>query len=179
MKIRQEKPEFDGADEEAAAQALRGLDLGTGIPRKEIPDQYWQNLLVRTNKGIDDVSSPKALSISWAARVAIPGVVAVVSFVVALHYYAPVQSNRTNSLNTIVQSLPAQMVDSMITVSAVRGDEGDMAAVGNALFDVSRDQAEDYFIQNGQETILVETLDDQQADKFFQALNQKQSQVPL
>jgi hypothetical protein len=69
---------------------------------------------VKINGKIDDATSGKALSISWAARVAIPGVVAIVSFLVGLHYFAPDASRHAPSVAEVVLALPPAAIDSLL-----------------------------------------------------------------
>src|SRR5512141_561288 len=93
MKFRQEPRDITESEERELVDSVRALELeggekGTAPP---ISDAYWQNLIIRTNQRVDAAASAKAISISWAARVAIPGVVAIVSFLIALQYYVPVQ----------------------------------------------------------------------------------------
>ena len=80
---------------EELRQALRQADLSL----EHLPSEtYWSNLLVRTNERIDHATSGKAISLSWAARVALPGVITIVFFFVALrYYYEPGQSGNNTS----------------------------------------------------------------------------------
>ncbi|MGA9119791.1 MAG: hypothetical protein WB699_10540, partial [Bacteroidota bacterium] len=160
MKLRPEKIVPEERDERTLAEEIRTLAGETpGRENDVLPERYWANLLVRTNRRIDDATSPKALSISWAARVAIPGVVAVLSFVVALHYYAPVQPRDAMSLASVVRSLPDRDVDSIFVAGAGR-EEGALQTVGlsDDMLQVSKEQIAEYFIDNGRETQLVELL---------------------
>src|SRR4030042_6452064 len=77
----------DGQEQQAVEelrQALRQTDLS---PEHAPSEPYWSNLLVRTNERIDHATSGKAISLSWAARVALPGVITIIFFFVALRYY--------------------------------------------------------------------------------------------
>ena len=175
MKLRTEKYIPDDQAERSLVEEIKPFAGPSGRPREdEMPDHYWTNLLVRTNRRIDDATSPRALSISWAARVAIPGVVAVVSFVIALHYYAPVRPEPAVTLASIVRAMPDQDVDSLYVIGAGQ-NEGALPTVGVSedVLQVSRDQIAEYFIENGKESQLVEALDDQQASDFLKALSNR------
>jgi len=175
MKLRADKTIPDDLAERSLVEEIKTLASQSPDPgRTERPAAYWANLLVRTNQRIDDATSTRALSISWAARVAIPGVVAVLCFVFALHYYAPERPELAASLNSVVQTLPDQTVDSLLVAGAGQG-EGALPAmgIGDEILQVSREQVADYMIDNGRETQLIEAMDDQQADAFLNALSQE------
>ncbi len=132
-------------------------------------DPYWQNLLVRTNRRIDEVSGVKALSISWALRVAIPGVVAIVFFLIGLHYYAPQRQEKETSIEAVVLSLPTEAQDSLLTtlpfddrLSAVSSDQ--------RLFEPTQEQIAAYMMDNGSTEVLVQTLTDSQFDELLNGL---------
>ncbi len=184
MKFRQGKPTHTDAEEQELTRQIRELarestPSGDTPGEREArlegpagpPNAYWQNLLVRTNRKIDKVTSPLAISLSWALRVAIPGVVAVLSFVIGLHYYAPIRHATPDNLETAVLALPERVVDSVVTSAAVR-DEAPAAAavVGEQVFDVPHEEIAEYFSESGTETTLVESLDDKQADALLAAL---------
>ncbi len=175
MKLRAEKTIPDDQAEHVLVEAIKAIDAKTrGTAPNVRPDQYWANLLVRTNSRIDDATSPRAISISWAARVAIPGVVAVLSFVVALHYYAPVQPESADNLATVIRSLPEQAVDSLLVLGAGQS-EGALPTIGlgDEVLRVPSDQITDYFIENGEASQIVETMNDGQVDTFYTALSNR------
>ncbi|HMK38239.1 MAG TPA: hypothetical protein VK569_02785, partial [Bacteroidota bacterium] len=73
MKYRMEKIPLTAEAERELTSEIRQLAGSTGDGKAPGPsDAYWQNLVVKINARIDDATSAKALSISWAARVAIP-----------------------------------------------------------------------------------------------------------
>jgi hypothetical protein len=160
MKWRQEQEKIpEGAERELESE-LRALDAGSGtVP--PVPGPYWQNLIVRTNKRIDAVSSGRGITVSWAARVAIPGVVAVISFLIGLHYYAPETGPRTESVSTIIAALPDQAVDSLLADRVLLGGESPAKELlGEKAFEVSREQFTEYFIAQGSSQRLLESLDE-------------------
>ncbi len=172
MKLRPEKTIADDQAERLLVEEIRANASQSPRPDLDPPsDAYWANLLVRTNARIDEATSTKALSISWAARVAIPGVVAVLSFVIALHYYAP-RTDRGDTVAAVVRTMPEQTFDSLLVAGAGQG-EGALPAVGigDDIIQVPREQIAEYFIDNGREGQLVESMDDQQAKAFFTALS--------
>jgi hypothetical protein len=160
MKWRQEQEKIPESVERELESELRALDAGSG-PVPPVPGPYWQNLIVRTNKRIDAVSSGRGITISWAARVAIPGVVAVISFLIGLHYYAPETGSPTDSVLTIIAALPDRAVDSLLADRVLLGGEPpakDLA--GEKAFEVSEEQFSEYFIAQGSSQKLLESLDE-------------------
>ena len=90
MNMKQANPDSSASDEQKLAAEIERMTGGTRrTDEHDLPGTYWSNMLVKTNSRIDDVSSVRALSIGWALRVAIPGVVAIISFLIGLHYYSP------------------------------------------------------------------------------------------
>lgn len=172
MKFRQEPRDITESEERELVDSVRALELeagekGTAPP---ISDAYWQNLIIRTNQRVDAAASAKAISISWAARVAIPGVVAIVSFLIALHYYVPVQTRQHSDVESVVLALPERAVDSLLTDSALPEETLVAVAANENLFDVSSEQIGDYLIENGNSTMLVELLPQEQADQMLDLL---------
>jgi hypothetical protein len=166
------KPEKDRVTDEEARileNDVRRLDASS----TDVPDQppvYWQNLIVRTNARIDAASSGKALSISWAARVAIPGVVAIVSFLVGLHYYVPEPAGDDTTVETVVLSLPASSLDSMMSDPSRVDPALSVADVGSDLFDLSSEQITDYLIVHGAASTAVEALSDSEKTELLAVL---------
>jgi hypothetical protein len=171
MKLRHEKQDIAESEERALVSVVRALERKTeGEPASAPSEAYWQNLIVRTNQRVDAATSGKALSISWAARVAIPGVVAIVSFFIALHYYMPVEKRQHSDLESIVLSLPNRVVDSLLTDSSLSEETLVAIAANENLFDVPSEQIGEYFIENGNASTAVEVLPDQQADQMLDVL---------
>jgi len=139
---------------------------GTGGP----PDHYWQNLPVRVNERIDRATSGKALSISWAARVAIPGAVAIMSFLVGLHYYVPEPPASEVTVTTVVLSLPNTAIDSILADPGRVDPSLSIAEAGPDVFDVSREQIADYLVASGNTTAAVEGLTEKETGKLLAAL---------
>jgi hypothetical protein len=172
MKLRQAKPEITEDDEHRLVAEIRRLasDASGGGPTGP-PDAYWANLIIRTNRRIDEATSGKALSISWAWRVAVPGVVAVVSFLIGLHYYAPVQPQRDDMMiEKAVLSLPEGTLDSLLTHPEQLDPPLTVADIGGDPFEISGDVIADYLISNQRATDLVETMSDTEADQVIAAL---------
>lgn len=171
MKFRQEHRDITESDERELVDSVRALEreteTGSAAP---ISDAYWQNLIIRTNQRVDAAASGKAISISWAARVAIPGVVAIVSFLIALHYYVPVQTQRHSDVESIVLALPDRAVDSLLTDSTLSEETLVAVAANENLFDVPSEQIGEYLIENGNANVLVELLPEQQADHMLDLL---------
>lgn len=171
MKFRQNTPLPDEAAELELEASVRQLAVRTGEAEPAgPPDTYWQNLIVRTNVGIDGASSGKALTLSWAARVAIPGVVAIVSFLIGLKYYAPEQRGSEPSLKSVVLALPDGVIDSLQTSRAVSDRLADIAEAGIDIFEVSTEDVRLYFVQEGQLSDAASSLDDQQVTEVLALL---------
>jgi hypothetical protein len=134
-------------------------------------DAYWQNLLVRTNRRIDDVTSGKALSISWALRVAIPGVIAIISFLIGLHYYVPERASKGTSVEAVVLALPAETQDSLLATLPLNDRLAALSSYGD-YFDLSREQIAGYMIDNGTTGTLLETLTEDQVEKLLISLGE-------
>jgi hypothetical protein len=164
MKLRQEKIGITDAEEHELEASVRSLavqsggDGSAGLP----PPVYWQNLIVRINTRIDREESGKMLSIHWALRVAIPGVVAILSFVIGLHYYVPQRATTEESVSAVILSLPAQSVDSLLLNPSPLAVSLSIAEVGGNLFDMTQEQIADYLIHQGSVQILIESMSDQQ-----------------
>jgi hypothetical protein len=173
MKYRMEKTPLTGEAERELTSEIRQL-AGSGGQGPRPPDAYWQNLIIKTNSRIDRATSGKALSISWAARVAIPGVVAIVSFLVGLHYYAPESSPHGPTVADVILSLPPATVDSLL-VDPSRADPSlSVEDVATDVFDFSRQQIAEYFIENGNPAEAIDELSDREASTLFAVLSSEE-----
>jgi hypothetical protein len=171
MKYRTEKnPLTDEAERELASEIRRLAGSPAGGESSRPPDAYWQNLVVRINRKIDDATSGKALSISWAARVALPGVVAIVSFLVGLHYYGPDASRHAPSVADVVLALPPAAIDSLLVDPSGADPSLSVEDVATDVFVFSRQQIADYFIDNGNPGAAVDGISDREANTILAAL---------
>jgi len=171
MKFRQNMPLPDDAAEHELVASVRQLaSLKGGAEPSRPTASYWQNLIVRTNIGIDDASSPKAITLSWAARVAIPGVVAILSFLVGLRYYVPDHRGSGPSLQSVVMTLPQGALDSIQTNQSTPDLLADMAEAGLDIFEVTKDDVTRYFVEEGQLSAAAASLDDQQVTEVLALL---------
>lgn len=162
MKIRQEKTEFTDAEERELEESVRSLvnqsgDRGHAAP----PPAYWQNLIVLINSRIDREESAKMLSIHWALRVALPGILAILSFVIGLHYYVPEKTTQEESVSAVILSLPQRSVDSLLLDPSPLAGSLSIAEVGGGFFEVTQDQIADYLINQGAAQTLVESMSDE------------------
>ena len=172
MKYRMEKNPLTGEAERELASEIRQLaGSPAGEERSRPPDAYWQNLVVRINARIDDATSGKALSISWAARVAIPGVVAIVSFLVGLHYYVPDAYRHEPSVADVVLALPPAAIDSLLVDPSGADLSLSVEEVAPDGFVFSRQQIADYFIDNGDPGAAVDELSDPEANTILKVLD--------
>jgi hypothetical protein len=153
MKFRYHRAEIDPREEERLAEEIRRLSAGEPASAAP-PPQYWANMLVRINGRIDEASSGVALSLSWAARVAIPGVVAVVSFLIALQHYVPLQPGDVS----VRELLARGGVDSMLVQQTEEQSTGAQEVLADAYLDLSHEQLSDYFVNNGTPATVMDVL---------------------
>ncbi len=171
MKLPWEKIDVTDAQERDAVDAVRTLVAENGNAEPAPSATYFANLTVKTNETIDHVTSGKALSISWLARVAVPGVVAILFFFIGLHYYKPEMSNGKNSIAEAVKVLPQSTVDSMMVSSIV--EDGETVNLHSDIFDVSSEQLAEYFVSSENEATLLETIPERQLNDVASILETK------
>jgi hypothetical protein len=153
MKFRVHRPEVDPREEELLAAEIRRLSAGE--PASSPPaDPYWPNMLIRINRRIDEASSGVAVSLSWAARVAIPGVVAVLSFVIGLQYYVPKPSGDVSMQDLLARggmdSLIVQQVDEQNAVA--------QELLADAYLDLSHEQLSEYMVEHVAPSAVMDAL---------------------
>ena len=171
MRFRQEKPPGgDEAERRLETEIRQTVSAAGGAGETPPPEPYWQNLIVRTNARIDHATSGRALSISWAARVAIPGVVAIVSFLVGLHYYVPEPPVERVSVASVVLSLPQTVIDSLLMNPEKADPSLSLADIGVDVFELTREQITDYLVANGNTTAAVEGMTDRETTAFLAVL---------
>jgi hypothetical protein len=161
MKLRFGTPSIDDQEEQRAEEELRRLTAGDASPAGPA-DAYWANLLVRTNQRIDDATSPKALTISWAARVAIPGVLLILSFLVGMWYFVPLEPRTTTPLKAVVLSLPDSAVDTMLVDPSRISPGFSVAELEVDPFAVQNEDLAEYLIAAGNVRTVTETLSEDQ-----------------
>jgi len=171
MRFRQEKPPAGDEAERALEAEVRRLAPGAGESgAAQPPDQYWQNLAVRANARIDAATSGKAISILWAARVAIPGVVAIVSFLIGLHYYVPEPPRENVSVASVVLSLPAESIDSLLMDPGRIDPSLSLQELGVDVFYLSREQIADYLVVSGNTGAAMEGLTEGETSALLASL---------
>lgn len=172
MKYRMEKnpltPEVERDLTSEIRQIAGSLDAGEKSP---VPDAYWQNLIIRVNGRIDGATSGRALSISWAARVAIPGVVAIVSFLVGLHYMVPDAPRHEPSVADIVLSLPPAAMDSLLIDPSRVDPSLSVVDVATDVFVFSRQQIAEYLIDTGNPGAAVDEVSEGEASTILAVLS--------
>jgi hypothetical protein len=179
MKFRIQHSAVTDDEECHATEELRQAVQRAGIPADQAPSEsYWSNLLVRSNERIDHVTSGKAISLSWAARVALPGVIAIIFFFVALHYYyEPGQSGGTASLAAVVASLPEDVVDSLTVESTSSGLTLASTDLERAFMAPSDEQLVNYLITSGSVATALEAMDDEQVQEVLTTLGSQSVQL--
>jgi hypothetical protein len=177
MKLRHgTAPIDDGAEEELTLEVRRAAaDLGEGEPEAP-PDPYWPNLLVRTNDRLDQATSGKALTISWAARVAIPGVVAILSFLVGLRYFVPQHESHAPTLANVVLSMSQPSVDTLLSGLSEISPAVSIADLGLDPLNPAKEEIATYLIDSGSVTTLEESMSDQQVTAVLAALGSYREQ---
>ncbi len=153
MKLRRHTIDIPDELEREAEDAVRRLDDTRNVSAP--PGTYFANLLVRTNERIDRATSGVAISLSWLARVAVPGVVAIIFFFIGLHYYAP--ETPRSSVVDVVNALPPAAFDSLL----VDASSEDAVIVPPSLFDVSGDQLVEFYLETGNPAAVLEELPEQ------------------
>lgn len=169
MKLRKEKFEITDGLEHEAEQAVHLLARAAGqVDQPEPSAAYFPALMVRTNETIDRVTSGKALSISWLARVAVPGVVAILFFFIGLHYYVPEKSS--HSVAEAVKSLSDADIDSLAASTAAQGSVSDSQS---DLFEVSNDQLAEFYVSSASPAVVLEALSEQQQKEVASILESR------
>ena len=175
MKFRKTVAELERTAEKELEDQIRAENRGGGSPG--LPREFWSSLLVRTNERIDRATSGKAITLSWAARVAIPGVVALLSFLIGLHYYAPLPGPAVRPLASVLEELPAQTVDSLLWSSATTGDSIDSEIVYPTVFEAASDEIATYLLDAGSGVGVGEFLDEQDVDQILQSLTKQSHRI--
>jgi len=177
MKFRQGTPLVDDRAEEELAAEVRRVAAALGEPHQEAPpDPYWQNLLVRTNDRVDRATSGRALTISWAARVAFPGVVAILSFLIGLRYFAPQHESHAPTLANVFLSMPQQAVDTLLSDPSEISAALSVADLGVDPLNPEKEEFANYLINNGSVATLEESMSDQQVTAVLTALGSYREQ---
>jgi hypothetical protein len=161
MKLRQQKIEMTDQSEREEAEIVRHLAREAGEAEPAPSNTYFATLIARTNERLDYVTSGKALSISWLARVAIPGVVAILFFFIGLHYYNPETGGGSHSLVEEMKTLSSADLDSLIVESASENSLPN-ADLHSDLFQVSNEQLAEFYITSESPLAVLELLPEQQ-----------------
>jgi hypothetical protein len=176
MKFIHHMPPIDPGAEEDLVQSLRRL--GETEPQAPPPpDAYFQNLIARTNARIDEASSGRALTISWAARVAIPGVVAILSFLIGLHYFVPRHGAEGPTLKAVVLSLPAQTIDSLMLEPSRMSSALTLTDVAIDPFVIGREDAMDYLFGEGNLSDAAGLLTEKQMTQVLALLSTSEGDI--
>jgi hypothetical protein len=168
MRLRHERKQPTDLDEEALERSVREL-AGDEVEQSPLP-AFWSRQIVDINKRIDEATSGVAISVSWAARVAIPGVVAVLAFLIGLKYYAP-EGPGTESLRQATAALAPATVESLYVASAMVPDTAVVREIDSKLLAVNSTRAEDFYVENAAAGTLVEDLSDQEVREVLAALS--------
>lgn len=154
-------PSIDDREERRLEEEILRLTEGEA-PLAPPPAPYWANLPARINRRIDEATSPKALTISWAARVAIPGVLAILSFLVGVRYFVPMRNLSAAPLRSVVLSLPEGGVDTILAHPYRISGDLSLADLDVDPFPFQKEDLAEYLIASGSIPSVTETLDDEQ-----------------
>jgi len=171
MKRRHQASLQPDPDELKAVEEVKALLSRRGVGSESAPpDMYWPNHIIRTNRAIDAASGGKAISISWAARVAIPGVIAILFFFIGLHYYVPQEAKDQNTLASVVLSLSEETIDSLLLEPEHLTENITAGEFHGEMFRLSDAQISEYFVTTGNVQILLEAMEPQQVNNLLLAL---------
>jgi hypothetical protein len=168
MRLRHERVQVTDEEEETLEQSVRefaGVDAD--MPP---PPAFWSRQIVDINTRIDESTSGFAISLSWAARVAIPGVVAVLAFLIGLKYYAP-EKISSESLRQATAALTEADVESLYVASVAVSDTAVIGEINKSLLALNDEKAAEYYVDHAGEGALVEDLSDQELREVLAALS--------
>ncbi len=168
MRLRHDRKTVTDEEEEALERSVREME--GNIADTPPPPAFWARQLVDINRRIDDATSGVALSLSWAARVAIPGVFAILSFLIGLKYYAP-ERKAAESLRQATAALAPATVESLYVASVAMADTAVLSDMNGSLLAINNDQAEEFYLANARPSTLVEDLSDQELHEVLAALS--------
>jgi len=162
-------------DEETAHSIEEELRKHAMKEDEMVPSQpYWANSLVRINARVDEATSGKSLSLSWAVRVAIPGIVAIITFLIGLDYYLPEPPPNTASMRSFFLSLPSATIDSLTAIEDATSFAVSELPTARSF---SEAQIADYFISAEASEELVETMSDEDLNSLFSLLQSKNGDI--
>lgn len=169
MKLWTHTPEIYDEEERREKERLDAILRARGYEGpSRLSDAARAALLVRTNERIDRAASGRALSLSWAVRVAVPGVVAIVAFFIGLHYYGTPVPREPSALLPILSALPAPALDSLMDAHAVVDSDAFNDQAG--MFEIRGDAATEYLLHTYRVDLVAETLNDQQVEEILTRL---------
>lgn len=176
MKLRRENSDITDKHEHELVESVRGLAGEKPLTDTHGPtDAYFASLIVKTNEKIDYVTSGRALSISWLARVAVPGVVAILFFFIGLHYYVPAPARKSTTIADAVKALPSDQLDSLLLSSSLNGRS--QAEWYPDMFSVKNEYLVEYFVASEHPATVLETLSDQQLKEVAAILESKSTSL--
>jgi len=152
-------------------QDVRSILSGDHSREPEPRPHYWQNLIVLTNGRIDGVASGKAISLSWVARVALPGAIAILFFFIGLHYYTPEAIRPQVSVSDLVTGFSESSQDSLYAYLVTTGsDPLPASGLYGDSYDPDAVDVEQYVLSSGNTEILIESLSEEQLQDLVSIL---------
>jgi hypothetical protein len=171
MKFRKTVAELERVAESELEERIRE-EAGKG-EAPVLPPAFWNSLRVRTNERIDRATSGKAITLSWVVRVALPGVVALLSFLIGLHYYSPLPESATVPLASVLEALPSPAVDSLLWASVSVADSVDAEIVHATVFDAASDEIAAYLVDSGAAAEMGAFLDEEDVDAILRSMTKE------
>ncbi len=127
-------------------------------------------MLVRTNERIDSATSARALSLSWAVRVAVPGVVAIVAFFIGLHYYTTPVTRTAEGLTPLLNELSDAALDSLLQVHAAVDSSSLLGDTPGEFLAITGELAAEYLLSTDRTDIVAETMDEEEMQAVLKAM---------
>jgi hypothetical protein len=168
MRFRNEKHGFSDAEELKQVGDIRMLSEGEPSPAPP-EEAHWSRQLVRINARIDEVSSGRAMSLSWAARVAIPGVVSILFFLIGLQYYVP-RHEHDIRVASVLENSTVQNLDTVLSIAGQSPAGAVQDEIADSYMNVSNEQLSEYLIANGRTTDVMDVMSDQQVGTVLSRL---------
>jgi len=167
--LNKERPDIRRDQEEKQAEDRLKSLISPTESRQEPASEYWPDLISRTNRRVDAVSSGRSISISWAARVALPGAIAILFFFIGLHYYVPEKGPSEISVTEIVSGMPAASQDSLVLYFLERSE---IKVVDETLLNPSEEDIENYLASGENPSSLLRTLPENEVNEILMILRQ-------
>jgi hypothetical protein len=109
--------------------------------------------------------------------VAIPGVVAILSFLVGLQYLVPMHVQEVSPLKAVVMSMGERAVDTLLSDPSRTGASLSLADLGVDPFAVPKEELAEYLIASANVGTVTESLNDEQITDVLTILGTRTSDL--